>query len=124
MTDTDGRDAAVRPSRPSVTNLHTLASRLSYKPGWTFKVGGPGGTRLCVFARTPDSMDPTRQRVTQHMFEPPDGCTDLVRWAFDCLLLVEQHETGEFFQIGGDRPFFPNHQDEGSPYVIVDRRQT
>lgn len=56
------------------------------------------------------------------IFEPPARCDDLIRWAFDQLLLVERHEAGEFFTVDGARPFFPHHQLEGSPYVLVDRR--
>jgi len=107
----------------TTADLASLAGSLSYKPGWTFKAGGPGGRSLCVFATTPDSMNPDRQRTTQHMFVPPADCVDLVRWVFDCLLLAERHETGEFFQVDGARPFFPHHQGEGSPYDIVDRRE-
>ena len=44
---------------------------LAYKPGWTFKKAGPGGRFLCIFATTPDSLAPERQRTTQHMFEIP-----------------------------------------------------
>ncbi len=100
-----------------------LVARLSYKPGWKFKLGGPGGRYLCVFATTPDSNDVTRQRTTQHMFEVPGLADDhaAALWIFDCLLLVELHEAGEFFTVAGHRPFYPHHQDEGSPYELVDR---
>lgn len=106
---------AVDPSR--------LVASLAYKPGWRFKVGGPRGRFLCVFATTPDSHRPERQRTTQHMFEIPDGLDDrgFARWVFDRLLDCERHEAGEFFTFGGVRPFYPNHQDEGSPYEPVER---
>lgn len=112
MSRTEGE----APASPSA-----LVESLAYKPGWTFKLGGPGNRYLCIFAKTPDSNNPSRERTTQHMFEIPDT-GDMVRWVFDCLLLCEQHEVGEFFRVGGDRPFFPYHQGEGSPYDIVDRR--
>lgn len=100
-----------------------LLASLAYKPGWTFKVAGPLGRYLCVFATTPDSGAPDRQRTTQHQFEIPPGLTvrDLIRWAFECLLLAELHEAGEFFTVDGHRPFFPHHQDQGSPYERVER---
>jgi hypothetical protein len=67
-------------------------------------------------------MAPARTRTTQHLFEvPAEG--DLVRWAFERLVDCERHEVGEFFTVNGQRPFFPHHQDEGSPYVLVDRRE-
>jgi hypothetical protein len=101
-------------------------TRLSYKPGWSFKIGGPDSGFLCIMATTPDSGQPEQCRTTQHMFRLPDLVTDapgFVRWVFDCLLLCEQHEAGEFFQVGDVRPFFPHHGDGGSPYDIVDRSE-
>lgn len=102
-----------------------LVPLLRYKPGWKFKLGGPLGRYLCVFATTPDSHHPERSRCTQHQFRIPDGFEDreLVRWVFDQLLLAELHEAGEFFTVGTFRPFYPHHQDEGSPYVLVDRSE-
>jgi len=95
---------------------------LSYKPGWTFKVAGPNGRFLCVYATTTDSNDHTRTRITQHQFEIPDlEGRDLIRWVFDRLLDCERHEAGEFFTADGFAPFYPNHQDEGSPYAHVER---
>lgn len=104
-----------------------VVARLSYKPGWKFKIGGPGGRYLCVFATTPDSNNPGQNRTTQHQFEIPDDMPDgraFCRWVLDQLLLAELHEAGEFFAIDGHRPFFPHHQDEGSPYELVERWET
>jgi hypothetical protein len=101
-----------------------VVASLRYKPGWTFKVAGPDGRLLCVYATTPDSSHPQRLRTTQHQFElPPDGLTDreFVRWVFDQLLLCEFHEAAEFYTVDGFAPFYPNHQDEGSPYDLVER---
>ena len=84
---------------------------LRYKPGWTFKLGGPARRYLCIFATTPDSSHPERQRCTQHMFEIPDlEGRDLVRWVHQRLLDAERHEAGEFFTVNGHRPFYPQHQ--------------
>jgi len=100
---------------------------LAYKPGWVFKIAGPLGRFLCVFATTADSGAPARKRTTQHQFEIPNDLTDRrawLRWVFDCLLLCELHETGEFFTVDGARPFMPHHQDEGSPYARVEKWET
>lgn len=96
---------------------------IAYKPGWKFRLGGPGNRFLCVFARTPDSLNPARERVTQHMFELPDEQDErvLARWLLERLLLLERHEACEFLAVGGRRPFWPNHQDEGDPYAHVER---
>ena len=98
---------------------------LTYKSGWRFKIGGPLSGSMCVYATTVDSGHRDRQRTTQHQFVFVEGQTrpEFVRWVFDCLLLCEQHETGEFFEVGGVAPMFPHHQDEGSPYDIVDRTE-
>lgn len=103
--------------------LGALVAALEYKPGWSFKIAGPLNAYLCVFANTPDSCRPDTDRTTQHMFPIPQGVGGraLVRWVFECLLLAEQHECGEFFTVGGRRPFYPHHNDEGSPYERVER---
>jgi hypothetical protein len=107
--------------------MHRLVASLRYKPGWSFKIAGPHSRYLCVFATTPDSHSPTRERCTQHQFQLLDDYKDeraFYRWVFDCLLLCELHEAGEFFTANGHRPFYPNHQDEGSPYELVERWET
>lgn len=96
---------------------------LTYRPGWRFKLGGPGGRFLCVVASTTDTLKPNTVRTTQFMFELPDGLDDerkFARWCFDRLLDAERHEAGEWFQFGGLRPFWPNHA-EGDPYAHVER---
>ena len=108
---------------PPAGDVAALVPLLRYKPGWVFKIGGPERRFLCVFATTPDSCAPG-DRCTQHMFEVPVPApvgAEAVRWVFDRLLLAELHEAGEFFAVDGFRPFFPHHQDEGSPYELVVR---
>lgn len=102
-----------------------LVAALRYKPGWVFKIGGPNRRFLCVFATCPDSSRPGQVRTTQHMFELPDlDGHDFYRWVFARLLDAERHEAGEFFTVGSVYPFYPNHQDEGSPYEPVERWET
>jgi hypothetical protein len=97
-------------------------SRLSYKPGWKFKMGGPLGRFLCINVAVPDSRDTRDTWRPQFMFEMPEFDTDRegVRWVFDRLLECERHEAGEFFTFDGYKPFYPNHQ-EGDPYALVER---
>lgn len=104
-------------------NVGEVVASLTYKPGWTFKVAGPLGRFLCVYASTPDSWHPEKTRTTQHMFELPAFAADrdCARWVFHRLLDCERHEAGEFFAVAGHRPFYPNHQDEGSPYALAER---
>lgn len=103
-----------------------LIAKCRYKPGWAFKLGGPLNRYLCIHATTIDSITRARQRNTQHMFEIPADLSEreFARWAFDRLLDCERHETAEFFEFGGQKPFFPHHQDEGSPYEHVEHWET
>ena len=100
----------------------SVVPRLGYKPGWRFKVGGPGGRSLCVYVDAPDSLNPTRRRITQHVQPIPDDLTDeqaFLRWVLATLHKIERHETAEFLQLDGTRPFFPHHNG-GDPYQHVE----
>lgn len=98
--------------------------RVAYRPGWRFRLGGPGGTMLCCQALTADSLAPQRSRVTQHMWTVPvevAGCERaFARWVFERLVDVERHEAGEWFCWHGLRPFWPAHGD-GDPYEMRER---
>lgn len=100
-----------------------MIDQLAYKPGWVFKRGGPGGTMLCVFVTSPDTLHPECTRCTQHQFTIPHDLhpKPFARWVFDRIMDIERHEAAEAFQHNGTRPFWPNHQDEGSPYAHVER---
>ena len=96
---------------------------LAYKPGWSFRLGGPGNRFLCVTATTADSLNPTRDRSTGHMWEIPEGLDErreFARWVFARLLDAERHEAAEFFEVDGHRPFWPAH-DAGDPYAPAER---
>jgi len=106
----------------TVDERRAAVALIGYKPGWRFRIGGPLNRFLCVFATTTDSKNVSRERCTQHMFEMPDLVgPPFFRWVFDRLLEAERHESAEFFRVGGQVPFFPYHQDEGSPYAHVER---
>lgn len=105
-------------------SLAGFVASIAYKPGWRFKLAGPGGRWLCIYAETIDSQAQHTTRTTQHQFEFPDPLPDhraLCRWVLDRLMDAERHECGEFLTFSGFAPFFPNHQDEGSPYEHVER---
>lgn len=92
-------------------------AELGYRPGWRFKLGGPGGRWLCMFATTTDTVKPNQMRTTQFMFEVPDVADEreFARWAFARLLDAERHEAAEWFRLGERRPFWPDH--ENAPYA-------
>jgi hypothetical protein len=104
--------------------LAGFVASIAYKPGWRFKLAGPAGRWLCVYADTVDSQAQHTTRITQHQFEFPDPVPsqrELCRWVLEQLHAIERHETAEFLRFDGVAPFFPNHQDEGSPYEHVER---
>ena len=109
---------------PAVAALLTVGS-IRYKPGWRFKLGGPLNSMMCVYAWTVDASNMDEHRQTQHQFTIPDGLDDkgFARWVYARLLDCERHELGEFLEIDGAKPFFPNHA-EGDPYEYVERWET
>ncbi len=42
------------------------------------------------------------------------------RWLFDQILLVERHETMEFFTIDEEKPYSPNHGPGNDPYIVAE----
>jgi hypothetical protein len=42
------------------------------------------------------------------------------RWLLNQHFLVEQHETVEFFDVDGERPYAPNHGPGNDPYRVVE----
>ena len=119
--------------------LESLLDELTYKPGWTFKLGTENYEKvLKIEARCQNSGG---------RFARPDGSPILVthtfpmswavegivtrdhneamRFVLDCIQKMELHEAMEFFTVGdpecgGGKPFFPYHGplDEGDSYAI------
>jgi hypothetical protein len=127
-------------------SLAYLVKRVSYRPGWTFKLAdidrgqGSAGLTLIITTRGYDSYHPARgenYRVNHYMPVPPAAydIRSWQRWLFDQLQLVERHEAMEFFAIhdapGSEhavRPYAPSHGPGNDPYIVrevgtdVDRR--
>lgn len=124
---------------PFPSALAGLVSRLSYRPGWAFrlsdidrdedvdgKVVGRGLT-LVVITRGYNSYKPSdgeNYRV-HHYFIVPAATYDeraWRRWLFDRLIDVETHECMEFFKIDSRRPYAPSHGPGNNPYSVRDRQ--
>jgi hypothetical protein len=78
-----------------------------------------GITTLTEDAYCPEGL----HRRVHHYFPVPAATYDLRswrRWLLDCFIKVETHEACEFFQIGGERPFAPNHGPGRDPYTIFE----
>lgn len=121
---------AIAQFAPDPLVLRELVSKLSYRPGWTFSLvdgfdrgQGCWGLTLIIFVEAPDSYDHARQVRVQHFMPVPGAAFDLRswrRWLLDQILLVEQHEACEYFKIGEERPYAPNHAPGRDPWTIVE----
>lgn len=118
--------------------LAYLVERLSYRPGWKFRLEdldrgqGSEGLTLIITTRGFDSYHPERgdgYRVNHYMPVPPAAFNygSWQRWLFDQCLLVERHEAMEFFTIhdspGSEhavKPYAPNHGHGEDPYIVHD----
>jgi hypothetical protein len=126
---------------PYPAALAALVSSLGYKPGWRFSLSdidrgqGSRGLTLIINITTPDSYRPWQEiRVNHYMPVPPAAYDQRSwrRWLFEQILLVERHETAEFFQLHvdengrladhdsgyADRPYAPSHGPGNDPYLI------
>lgn len=109
----------------AVGYLRGLLPSVRYKPGWEFSIVSYGGfsSALALKIRVPtvDSSDGLSPFLADHTLPIPPAYWDQAeweRWLLEQILLVERHEACEFFTIGDERPFFPMHGLEGSPYEV------
>lgn len=120
-----------------VKNTHGLlaeiVSRTQCKPGWRFLLDREEGLRLVIVVPGPNSWEPDQEFRVRHYFPVPLTTWNEKtwrRWIFECCRGVENHELGEWFQVGAERPFLPLHGPGEDPYTIhefrdeVDARMT
>ena len=112
--------------------LKSLVDRLQYRPGWKCRLEnrdrgqGSAGLTLIITTQGYDSYNPDRgeiYRVNHFMLVPPASFNEKSwrRWLLDQFLLVERHESCEFFKIDGKRPYAPLHGPGNDPYIIFER---
>lgn len=110
--------------------LFDLIKRVKYKDDWYFRLEdidrgqGSEGLTLVIFIEVSDSYYPEKIiGVNHYMIVPPAAYDERswTRWIFDQILLVEQHEACEFFLIGEQRPFAPNHGPGRNCYSILEQ---
>ena len=110
--------------------LESLIKELTYKEGWTFTLKdidrnqGCEGLTLIIGLLCEDSYNRgTMMRVNHYMIVPAAAYDrrSWCRWLLDQILLVEQHEACEFFMVGDQRPYAPNHGPGRDPYTIMDQ---
>lgn len=113
---------------PDPDILDDLVGRLTYKPGWTFSLEeisrgqGCEGLTLLIGAQVPDSFGNGMVGVLHLMPVPPAAYDEptWMRWIMEQILLVEKHEALEFFEVDGDKPYFPGHAPGRDPYTIAE----
>src|SRR5258708_19759530 len=108
---------AGRASRPMADTHDVLASlveRAKCKPGWTFRLAREDDAlRLVITVAGYDSSKPEGGLIpftVSHYFPVPTATYNEPtwrRWIFDRCRGVENHELGEWFRIGAERPFQP-----------------
>lgn len=105
--------------------LERLVTLLQCKPRWTFKLlEEDGALRLVISVTGPNSRDDGNITV-RHFFPVPTATYNektWLRWLFERCRGVENHELGEFFMIGGKRPFAPLHGPGEDPYLVHEFR--
>ena len=107
--------------------LRDLVAKVKCKPGWDFALktdDETGGLCLVITVLGPDSATPDiieRQRRIGHWHPVPLTTFNEAswkRWMFEKCRGVENHELGEWFRFGAERPFSPCHGPGEDPYVV------
>jgi hypothetical protein len=114
---------------PYPTELAELVEGCAYRPGWKISLGdidrgqGSHGLTVVVTSLGYDTYNPDRGETyrVHHYFPVPPAAYDRrswQRWLFEQFRLIESHESAEFFQIDGERPYAPSHGPGNDPYMI------
>lgn len=105
--------------------LRELVAKAQCKPGWRFHlVDEDGALRLRISVTGPDARS-TGDITVSHFFPVPTATYNEKtwrRWMFEQCRRLENHELGEFFMIGDDRPFAPLHGPGEDPYAVHEFR--
>jgi hypothetical protein len=108
--------------------LRQLVSNALCKPGWSFRLKDEDGAlRLVIQVAGYDSSKPDDliPWTVNHFFPVPTATYNEKswrRWIFEMCRRVENHELGEWFRIGSERPFSPLHGPGEDPYTVHEFR--
>lgn len=106
--------------------LRELVAKATCKPGWKFRLMiEDGSLRLVITVDGYDSYNTDQPNRVAHFFPVPMATYNEKswrRWMFDMCLRVENHEMGEWFKIGDERPFAPLHGPGEDPYTVHEFR--
>lgn len=108
--------------------LRKIVEQTRCKPGWKFAlVNEEGDLRLVITVPGFDSSMPSKQLplTVRHFFPvPPSSYNEKTwrRWVFEQCRRLENHELGEWFRLGDERPFSPLHGPGEDPYTVHEFR--
>lgn len=106
--------------------LKALVLQTCCKPGWRFFLDEEDGVlRLRIVVYATDARNPGLYLIVNHFFPVPTATFNEKswrRWIFDQCLALENHEMGEWFMVGEERPFAPLHGPGENPYVVHEFR--
>lgn len=106
--------------------LKALVGVIRCKPGWNFDIRyEDGAPRLVITVAGVNSYSPTQPLTVSHWFPVPTATYNEKtwrRWIFERCRGVENHELGEWFRIGEERPFAPLHGPGEDPYTVHEFR--
>lgn len=108
--------------------LVDLVAGVRCKPGWSFRVVDEAGAlRLVITVAGHDSSRPDHliAMTVSHFFPVPEATYNTAtwrRWIFERCRGVENHELGEWFRVGAERPFQPLHGPGEDPYTVHEFR--
>lgn len=108
--------------------LTELVNSARCKPGWSFSLVEEGNAaRLVISVSGYDSSQPSKRTLftVRHFFPVPDATYNEKtwrRWLFEQCRRLENHELGEWFRIGDERPFLPLHGPGEDPYTVHEFR--
>jgi hypothetical protein len=108
--------------------LSALVDEVRCKPGWFFRiVEEDGAGRLVITVEGYDSSQPSKRMpfTVRHFFPIPQATYNEKtwrRWIFEQCRRLENHELGEWFRIGTERPFAPLHGKGEDPYTVHEFR--
>jgi hypothetical protein len=110
--------------------LVKVVKEIRCKPGWYFRLRQAPEDVYPKLVITVDGYDSSQPNVripftVSHFFPVPEatyGERAWRRWVFECCRGVENHELGEWFRIGSERPFSPLHGPGELPYVVHEFR--
>jgi hypothetical protein len=106
--------------------LRSLVARVTCKPGWSFRLKDEDGAlRLVILVNGPDAREFGKMITVAHYHPVPTATYNEKtwrRWIFEQCRRVENHELGEFFMVGDERPFAPLHSPGEDPYTVHEFR--